>query len=517
MGARADMLRAALLAPVALTMAASADVKSGAAAQAAPSEPQARTARVYLDEKGDAVMRRTDDLSSPAPFIPPEVLPDILRLSLRGWAPDDPSTDPYTGATVAPTQTSIFRLDLVIDGLVNPPGPLGFGGAAFDPFRFGDKPLYGFIELDIDANPETGGDLPGYAESRYMGNIGRFNSVASGARAGRSSRWGWQNDQFFFSTPQIERSGAEFEISLCGCFDVTVVAEGGDDDGVFEAGETWIVESRFFRRSSGFVLASGAFGGSAFGEYDPVNRLRFSHDVDADETTVTLVAPLDQAGAALLLDEPQQPANLDVSDHSSIAEAMLDVIETLKFKNPPDPSATLAAGWAGADPHAFLDPTQWTATALVAATYATQRTEVYIYTDVGFNERPGDLDGDGRVTQQDRDEFISLLSAVDGSSNDDDALVNGEVVLDGFSANFGVGDLTQDGVVNSEDLALIIPDPPPCPPDLDGDGNVGSADLGLLLGSWGAASETADLDDDGVVGSTDLALLLGQWGLCPSS
>jgi len=98
-----------------------------------------------------------------------------------------------------------------------------------------------------------------------------------------------------------------------------------------------------------------------------VNRLRFSHDVDADETTVTLVAPLDQAGAALLLDEPQQPANLDVSDHSSIAEAMLDVIETLKFKNPPDPSATLAAGWAGADPHAFLDPTQWTATALVAA------------------------------------------------------------------------------------------------------------------------------------------------------
>lgn len=53
----------------------------------------------------------------------------------------------------------------------------------------------------------------------------------------------------------------------------------------------------------------------------------------------------------------------------------------------------------------------------------------------------------------------------------------------------------------------------PCPADLDGDGVVGGADLGLLLGSWGTPNN--DLDGDGVVGGADLGLLLGSWGACP--
>jgi hypothetical protein len=48
--------------------------------------------------------------------------------------------------------------------------------------------------------------------------------------------------------------------------------------------------------------------------------------------------------------------------------------------------------------------------------------------------------------------------------------------------------------------------------DLDGDGTVGGADLGLLLGSWGACTGcTADLDEDGAVTGVDLGLLLGAW------
>jgi enediyne biosynthesis protein E4 len=51
--------------------------------------------------------------------------------------------------------------------------------------------------------------------------------------------------------------------------------------------------------------------------------------------------------------------------------------------------------------------------------------------------------------------------------------------------------------------------------DLDADGNVGSSDLAVLLGSWGTVPTAfglrADQDGDGVVGSADLALLLGQW------
>lgn len=52
--------------------------------------------------------------------------------------------------------------------------------------------------------------------------------------------------------------------------------------------------------------------------------------------------------------------------------------------------------------------------------------------------------------------------------------------------------------------------------DLDGDGVVGTGDLVILLGAWGACDDCgvcdADLDDDCMVGSTDLIILLGNWG-----
>lgn len=67
---------------------------------------------------------------------------------------------------------------------------------------------------------------------------------------------------------------------------------------------------------------------------------------------------------------------------------------------------------------------------------------------------------------------------------------------------------------------------PPCLADLDGDGNVGAADLALLLGSWGPCPDpcmpgspvttcAADLSGDCSVEALDLAMLLGGWGPCP--
>ncbi|MBM4099446.1 MAG: hypothetical protein FJ260_05790 [Planctomycetes bacterium] len=53
-----------------------------------------------------------------------------------------------------------------------------------------------------------------------------------------------------------------------------------------------------------------------------------------------------------------------------------------------------------------------------------------------------------------------------------------------------------------------------CAADLDGDGFVGGADLGLLLGAW-LTPGPGDLNNDGVVDGADLGLLLGQWGPCP--
>ena len=54
-----------------------------------------------------------------------------------------------------------------------------------------------------------------------------------------------------------------------------------------------------------------------------------------------------------------------------------------------------------------------------------------------------------------------------------------------------------------------------CPGDLDFDGRIDSADIGLMLGEWGASRSIADLDRNGTVDSGDLGLLLGAFGACP--
>ena len=66
--------------------------------------------------------------------------------------------------------------------------------------------------------------------------------------------------------------------------------------------------------------------------------------------------------------------------------------------------------------------------------------------------------------------------------------------------------------------SLTIEAPEPCVGDLNDDGLVNGADLGLMLGAWGACGKgpcTADLNSDGIVNGADLGLLLGAWGSCP--
>ncbi len=57
--------------------------------------------------------------------------------------------------------------------------------------------------------------------------------------------------------------------------------------------------------------------------------------------------------------------------------------------------------------------------------------------------------------------------------------------------------------------------PPPCPGDANGDGNVDSADLSVLLGQFGTSvtpGTGADYNSDGVVNSADLSVLLSNFG-----
>ena len=56
-----------------------------------------------------------------------------------------------------------------------------------------------------------------------------------------------------------------------------------------------------------------------------------------------------------------------------------------------------------------------------------------------------------------------------------------------------------------------------CASDLDGDFSIGTADLSLLLTSWGLTGEDAsgvDINLDGIVDAFDLSEMLHGWGTC---
>ncbi|MCA9284006.1 MAG: hypothetical protein KDA22_02235 [Phycisphaerales bacterium] len=61
-----------------------------------------------------------------------------------------------------------------------------------------------------------------------------------------------------------------------------------------------------------------------------------------------------------------------------------------------------------------------------------------------------------------------------------------------------------------DNISITVADDPGIPGDLDGNGIVDGADLGLLLAAWGGDGP-ADLDGNGVVDGADLGVLLGNW------
>lgn len=56
---------------------------------------------------------------------------------------------------------------------------------------------------------------------------------------------------------------------------------------------------------------------------------------------------------------------------------------------------------------------------------------------------------------------------------------------------------------------------PPCPADLDDDGETGLGDLLVVLARWGDADDPADLSGNGIVDFADLVAVLTAWGPCP--
>ncbi len=54
-----------------------------------------------------------------------------------------------------------------------------------------------------------------------------------------------------------------------------------------------------------------------------------------------------------------------------------------------------------------------------------------------------------------------------------------------------------------------------CAADLNGDGVVDGADIGVFLQGWGSDSSRLDFNCDGAIDGADLGLLLAAWGPCP--
>jgi len=435
---------------------------------------------VWFDFVGDAELRRTD-FGNDGPISPGAVLPDIVDVRLAGWQPFNAVADPFSGEVIDPDDAHIFRLVVTFDGLVNPPGTLW----PFDPFEFGPSPVFGFIDLDVDSDKDTGGECGCAAEQRFLANAARFGGRPQGSIGDRAAVMpeDWDASCDFGIGPQFERTGADFALVFCGCWEVTIVDESGDGDGVFEAGETWIVRGRFLERAQGYQDANDAFGGSDFGLYDPLAEVQFKHDLGSDTTRVTYVGALDMKGAATLTGEAEQVWNFSVADHTSILEGIWQVIDGAGGNYQPCPE-TLVEKWQGREAYDYLDPTDWEVTAIVGTPYTTDDIDglAYAWTDVGFEVLKGDFDGDGFVSSLDEDLYCTLF--------------DGPEPIEDHAFRFSMFDLDYDGVVDDVECAS-------CVADFNDDGMLNILDFVAFQVAFQAGDEKADVNEDGVLNILD--------------
>jgi len=455
---------------------------------------------IFTDPQGDAVIRRTDvgnNAQLPVDFVPI----DLLSIHLEGWVPTSPTIDPYVGSVIT-DDADFVRIQVVLDGLVNPPGPLALDGPVYNPVEFGDRPLYGYIEIDIDDQKNTGGELMPLARNRYLANVGRFGSSPQGSISERMVREGEDLDSNFFSSPEFERSGGEFTLFMCGCFEPTIVAQDGNADSIFDAGETWIVSGRFFERMEAFHTASALFGGSGFGLFDPIVNLQFVHDKVSDQTTVTLVYPITNHGAALLAGQSDEPLDLSLVNQTSIEEALDDLIAGAPFTG--GALRELVDNWENANTSDFRRPRQWFTHAIIGtAPIVADPSALFIWTDVGFDETFGDLNDDDLSNSEDAQIVVDTIDDEDGSSDDADGVVNGIVTIPNFGFAFNLTDLNGDGVISLDDL-----DSPICPADLNGDGSLNFFDVSAFLTAFGSQDLSADFNGDGLFNFFDVSAFL---------
>jgi hypothetical protein len=104
-----------------------------------------------------------------------------------------------------------------------------------------------------------------------------------------------------------------------------------------------------------------------------------------------------------------------------------------------------------------------------------------------------------------------VVACGDSSPFDDGTGDSGDTLYTGWS-----GEVNGDHGKLAINACLWLDPAPQCPSDLDGDGKVSSADIGLALLDFGVCGGcSSDLDGDGKVGNSDVALILLDFGACP--
>jgi hypothetical protein len=398
----------------------------------------------YFDPVNDWLLRRTD----PGACLPldPEAhrAIDLLEITLQRWTPLDPVNDLFTGE---PSLDGLFvRLDVRWAGLVNPPGPL----YPFDPFLYGPTPVYGFVEVDVDANPDTGGELD-FPQYRYFGSAVRFGGQPNiPDMHDRFAHDASAFDEDINTPPYVDRSGEEFHLTFLGEFDSSAITElAGDGDLCFETSEVWWIHAAWFHRAHGYEPFSIAW------IYQPDSTARFAHNCESDTTLLTLVFPLTNAGAAAMWSEDPEPNNFNPADQFSVHEALndLQISALLLDDGALQPGEQLIAGWINQTPDDYLDPGDWHVNALLGTSYTQPHpsADYFVWTDVFPNPLRGDVNGNSTSNITDQAQIRAFVDTFDAQ----DGQVDHRVVLPDFASNFSVYDTNHDGEVDTLDELLV--------------------------------------------------------------
>ncbi|MGD2110624.1 MAG: hypothetical protein PVI86_14695 [Phycisphaerae bacterium] len=463
--------------------------------------------QVLSDRAGDALARPTDP-GADAPFdLTEHRAVDLRRITLGTWRPSEPEINLFSGEFR--NDGAFLRLDVVVEGLANPPGDVD--PFRFDPFRYGEHPVYGFVEIDMDGDVRTGGELDA-PEYRYLGNIARFGGrVTRSAFQSRAAVDGSAFDGDFLTPPFVERHGEEFHLVLLGWqFDYRDIVEiVGDRDGTFEEGEIWNIRGPFFHRAHGFEAFSFVEGGHHPGEYAPKCDLRFRHDAVNGVTVISVVLPLTNVGAGLMRGEQPEPMNHNPQDHASVYEALRDLRLSAAFLElfPTGlDEEQIISGWAGREPAEHLDPRAWEVTALFGTSFMAPDPAglFFLWTDVFPNVAVGDMDGSGGWSLADARAVRQYIRENDQL----DGVVDDKVRLLTFASGFSMYDVNYDGEVSELD---IVGGGRHC--DNDSDGDLDLRDVAALQTWFDCTVQSGqgpcarfDVTDDGHVDLRDFRL-----------